>query len=76
MGKSLITRLNASVNRDDLPVLGKIRINLTGTDNTASSSGVTGAININGSSLTWKGSGKCTINSSDKIQYYVGTDKT
>ena len=76
MGKSLITRLNASVNRDDLPVLGKIRINVTGTDNTAQSSGITGGMQINGSSLTWKGTGRCTINSSDNIKYYVNTDKT
>ena len=67
MGKSLITRLNASVNRDDLPVLGKIRINVTGTDNTAQSSGVIGSIKIIGSALTWKGTGRCDINSADKM---------
>lgn len=76
MGKSLITRLNASVNRDDLPVLGKIRINITGTNNTAQHSGVSGTIVINGSALTWKGTGKCTINTLDNITYQVSTDKT
>lgn len=76
MGKSLITRLNASINRDDLPVLGKIRINITGTDNTAHSSGVTGSMIFIGSSLTWKGTGKCAINTSDNITYYANIDKT
>lgn len=76
MGKSLITRLNASVNRDDLPVLGKIRINVTGTNNTAQQHGVSGTIVIKGSALTWKGTGKCTINTFDNITYQVGTDKT
>lgn len=76
MGKSLITKLNTSVNRDDLPVLGKIRINITGVNNTAQSSGVVGSFIFVGSSLTWKGTGKCTINTNDKITYYVGIEKT
>lgn len=76
MGKCLITRLNASANRDDLPVLGKIRINVTRTDNTAQQYGVSGTIVIKGSTLTWKGTGKCTINTLDNITYQVSTDKT
>lgn len=76
MKKSLITRLNASVNRTDLPVLGKIRMNITGTDNTAQLSGITGLIEITGSSLTWNGDGKCTINTNDNNIFYINTDKT
>lgn len=76
MGKCLITRLNASVNRDDLPVLGKIRINVTGTNNTAHSSGITGTMEIGNSLLTWKGDGKCSINTYNNKKYFATTDKT
>lgn len=76
MKKSLITRLNASVNRADLPVLGKIRINITGTNNTAQTSGITGSMEITGSSLTWNGDGKCIINTNDNNLFYINTDKT
>lgn len=77
MEKCLITKFNKSINRDDLPVLGKIRINITGTNNTAQSSGISGQIIIVGSSATWKGNGVCNINSNDNITYYCGIpDKT
>lgn len=75
MEKCLVTKLNGSVNRDELPVLGKIRINIIGTNNTAQSSGVTGLIEIGNSSLTWKGDGKCSISSNDK-KYFASIDKT
>lgn len=75
MVKSLITKLNSSINRTDLPILDKIRINITGKSNSAQLSGITGLITIVGSPLTWKGSGKCTINSNDNITFYINTDK-
>lgn len=75
MAKSLITKLNSSINRTDLPILGKMRINITGKSNSAQPSGITGSITIVGSPLTWKGSGKCIINSNDNTTFYIVADK-
>ena len=59
MGKCLITTLKGVTANGNLPILGKIRINLTGEDNPIS--GVTGSIVIRGSYSTWKGKGTCNI---------------
>lgn len=75
MEKSFITKLNSSTNRTDLPILGKIRINITGKSNSAQSSGITGSISIIGSPLTWTGSGKCAINTSNNVDFFISIDK-
>lgn len=60
MGKCFVTTLKGVTANGNLPILGKIRINLTGEDNPVS--GVTGNIEIRGSYSTWKGEGTCNIN--------------
>ena len=75
MAKSLITKLNSSINRTDLPILGKIRINITGKSNSAQSSGITGSIYIDGSSATWNGEGVCEIKPSGDKKYFIKIDK-
>lgn len=54
MGKCLITKLNGSVSGTDLPVLGKIRIELFGktNDNHSNSQGY---ISVTGSNIEWAG---------------------
>lgn len=59
MGKCLVTTLKGVTANGNLPILGKIRINLTGEDNPVS--GVTGHITIYNSYSTWKGEGTCNI---------------
>lgn len=59
MGKCFVTTLKGVTANGNLPILGKIRINLTGEDNPVS--GVTGNIVIRGSYSTWKGEGTCNI---------------
>ena len=59
MGKCLVTTLKGVTSNGNLPILGKIRINLTGEDNPVS--GVTGDMLFNGSYSTWKGEGTCNI---------------
>lgn len=59
MGKCLVTTLKGVTVNGNLPILGKIRINLTGEDNPVS--GATGSIVIQGSYSTWKGEGTCNI---------------
>ena len=60
MGKCLITKLNGSVGNTNLPVLGKIRVMFTGTDNKNGAS-ITGQFTLKGSTSTWKGDGTCNI---------------
>lgn len=60
MGKCLITKLNGSVGNTDLPVLGKIRVMFTGTDNKNGAS-ISGHFTLAGSTATWKGDGTCKI---------------
>lgn len=59
MGKCLVTTLKGVTANGNLPILGKIRINLTGEDNPVS--GSSGYILISGSYSTWKGEGTCSI---------------
>ena len=59
MGKCFVTTLKGVTANGNLPILGKIRVNLTGEDNSVS--GVTGNIIIRGSYSTWKGEGTCNI---------------
>lgn len=61
MGKCLVTKLNGSVGNTDLPVLGKIRVMFTGTDNKSGNS-IAGNFTLKGSTSTWKGDGTCNIN--------------
>lgn len=60
MGKCLITKLNGSVGNKNLPVVGKIRVMFTGTDNNNGES-ITGHFTLKGSTATWKGEGTCNI---------------
>ena len=59
MGKCFVTTLKGVTANGNLPILGKIRIKLTGEDNPVS--GATGSIVIRGSYSTWKGEGTCDI---------------
>lgn len=60
MGKCFITKLTGSVDNKNLPVLGKIRVLFTGTDNKNDHS-ITGHFTLKGSTATWKGEGTCNI---------------
>lgn len=62
MGKCLVTKLSGSVGNTNLPVLGKIRVLFTGTNN---NNGLTlsGNFTLQGSTSTWKGNGTCVIDS-------------
>lgn len=60
MGKCLVTKLNGSAGNKNLPVLGKIRVMFTGTDNKNGAS-ITGHFTLKGSTSTWKGDGTCNI---------------
>lgn len=59
MGKCFVTTLKGVTANGNLPILGKIRINLTGEDNPVN--GAAGNIKICGSYSTWKGEGTCNI---------------
>ena len=59
MGKCFVTTLKGVTANGNLPILGKIRINLTGEDNPVN--GVAGNIVISDSYSTWKGEGTCNI---------------
>lgn len=75
MGKCLVTKLNGSVGNTDLPVLGKIRVMFTGTDNKSGVS-ITGHLTLNGSTSTWKGDGTCNIDTPiGDSGYNVSPDK-
>ena len=75
MGKCLITKLNGSVGNTNLPVLGKIRVMFTGTDNKNGAS-ITGHFTLKGSTSTWKGNGTCNIGTPiDDSTYNVAPDK-
>lgn len=60
MGKCLITKLKGSSGNTNLPVLGKIRVMFTGTDNKNGQT-ITGHLTLQGSTATWKGDGTCNI---------------
>lgn len=75
MGKCLITKLNGSVGNTNLPVLGKIRVMFTGTDNKNGAS-ITGHLTLRGSTATWKGDGTCNIDTPiGDLPYNVDPDK-
>lgn len=75
MGKCLITKLNGSVGNTDLPVLGKIRVMFTGTDNKNGQT-ITGHFTLQGSTATWKGDGTCNIDTPiGDLPYNVDPDK-
>lgn len=75
MGKCLITKLNGSVGNTNLPVLGKIRVMFTGTDNKNGVS-ITGHFTLQGSTATWKGDGTCNIGTPiGDSSYNVDPDK-
>ena len=75
MGKCLVTKLNGSVGNTNLPVLGKIRVMFTGTDNKNGNS-ITGHLTLKGSTATWKGDGTCNIGTPiGDSAYNVGPDK-
>lgn len=59
MRKCLVTTLKGVTTNGNLPILGKIRVNLTGEGNPVS--GLSGNILIRGSYSTWKGEGTCNI---------------
>lgn len=75
MGKCLVTKLNGSAGNTDLPVLGKIRVMFTGTDNKNGAS-ITGHLTLKGSTATWKGDGICNIGTPiGDLGYNVEPDK-
>lgn len=75
MGKCLITKLNGSAGNTNLPVLGKIRVMFTGTDNKNGAS-ITGHFTLQGSTSTWKGDGTCNIGTPiGDLPYNVDPDK-
>lgn len=75
MGKCLVTKLNGSVGNTDLPVLGKIRVMFTGTDNKNGET-ITRNFTLKGSTVTWKGEGTCNIDTPIGDSYYnVKPDK-
>lgn len=75
MGKCFITKLTGSVGNKNLPVLGKIRVLFTGTDNNNGAS-ITGHFSLKGSTSTWKGDGACNISTPVGDSYYnVDPDK-
>lgn len=75
MGKCLITKLNGSVGNTNLPVLSKIRVMFTGTDNKNGAS-ITGHLTLKGSTATWKGDGTCNIDTPiGDLSYNVDPDK-
>lgn len=59
MGKCFITRLNGSVTNDTLPILGAIRVNVFGKENSANK--VSGNFTFDGSKCNWKGTSGCTL---------------
>ena len=75
MGKCFITKLKGSVGKTNLPVLGKIRVMFTGTDNKNGAS-ITGYLTLKGSTATWKGDGTCNIGTPiGDLPYNVNPDK-
>lgn len=75
MGKCLVTKLNGSAGNKNLPVLGKIRVMFTGTDNKNGAS-ITGHFTLKGSTSTWKGDGTCNIDTPiGDSAYNVNPDK-
>lgn len=75
MGKCLITKFNGSSGNTNLPVLGKIRVMFTGTDNKNGAS-ITGHLTLKGSTATWKGDGTCNIGTPiGDLSYNVDPDK-
>ena len=75
MGKCLITKLNGSVGNTNLPVLGKIRVMFTGTDNKNGLT-ITGHFTLKGSTATCKGDGTCNIDTPiGDSTYNVDPDK-
>lgn len=75
MGKCFVTKLTGSVGNKNLPVLGKIRVIFTGTDNKNGLS-ITGHFTLKGSTATWKGEGTCNIGTPiEGSAYNVGPDK-
>ena len=75
MGKCFITKLNGSVGNKNLPVLGKIRVIFTGTDNKNGLS-ITGRFTLKGSTATWKGEGTCNMGTpTGDSAYNVEPDK-
>lgn len=74
MGKCLITKLKGSSGNTNLPVLGKIRVMFTGTDNKNGQT-ITGHLTLKGSTATWKGDGTCNIGTPiDDLPYNVDPD--
>lgn len=75
MGKCLITKLKGSSGNTNLPVLGKIRVMFTGTDN-KNGQAITGYFTLQGSTATWKGDGTCNIDTPiGDLPYNVNPDK-
>lgn len=59
MGKCFITRLNGSVTNDTLPILGAVRVNVVGEENSANT--ISGNLTFKGSKCSWKGTSGCTL---------------
>lgn len=76
MGTCFITKFTRiSVGNTNLPVLGKIRVMFTGTDNKNGAS-ITGHLTLKGSTATWKGDGTCNIGTPiGDLPYTVYPDK-
>lgn len=75
MEKCLITKLKGSSGNTNLPVLGKIRVMFTGTDNKSGQT-ITGHLTLKGSTVTWKGDGTCNIGTPiGDLPYNVDPDK-
>lgn len=59
MSKCFITRLNGSVTNDTLPILGAVRVNVVGEENSANT--ISGNLTFEGSKCNWKGTSGCTL---------------
>lgn len=59
MNKCFITKLKGSVTNDTLPILGAVRVNVVGEENSANT--VSGNLTFEGSKCKWKGTSGCTL---------------
>lgn len=59
MAKCFITRLKGSVTNNTLPILGAVRVNVVGEENSANP--ISGNLTFEGSKCNWKGTSGCTL---------------
>lgn len=59
MNKCFITKLKGSVTNDTLPILGAVRVNVVGEENSANP--ISGNLTFKGSKCNWKGTSGCIL---------------